>query len=80
LLQISKKNQCFNQQNTFDFDDEHSGKTIQLSGVKSNVQLKYDDLSGDGQYQIRCWALNDAGARVGVGSDYLFITAQKDAP
>jgi hypothetical protein len=79
-LQISKKNECFKRQCTFDFDDEHSGKVIQLSGVKSNVELKYDDLNGDGQYQIRCWALNAAGARIGVGSDYLFVTAQKEGP
>jgi hypothetical protein len=78
-LQISRKNECFRSQCTFDFDDEHSGKLLPLSGVQSKVELKYDDLNGDGQYQVRCWALNAAHKRVGVSSDYLFITAQKAA-
>jgi hypothetical protein len=80
LLQISRKNQCFSRHCTFDFDEEHSGKVIQLSGVKSPVELKYDDLDGAGQYQIRCWGIDNAGNRVGVSSDYLFIGAQKAAP
>jgi hypothetical protein len=79
LLQISKKNESFSSQCTFDFDYEHSGKEIPLSGFMSKVELKYGDLDGDGQYQVRCWALNAARERVGVSSDYLFITAQKAA-
>ena len=79
LLQISKKNECFSSQCTYDFDDAHSGKTLVLSGVQSKVELKYGDLGGDGQYQVRCWAVNAARERVGVSSDYLFITAQKAA-
>jgi hypothetical protein len=80
VLQISRKNECFSNPCTFDFDGEHSGKVIPLASVRSDVNLTYDDLNGDGQYQVRCWALDSVGKRVGVSSDYLFITAQKASP
>jgi hypothetical protein len=78
LVQISKKNECFKYQNTSDFESSCTYKIIPLKTSVGSLNLRYEDFAGDGQYQLRCWAVDAKGKIIGVSSDYLFYIVQRN--
>lgn len=80
LVQISKKNECFRYQSTSDFEATSTDKTILFKSCAASSVLRYEDFAGDGQYQVRCWAVDETGKVLGVSSDYLFFIVQRNGP
>ena len=71
VIQISKKNQFYTKQNSNQFEESMTAQTISVNGTKCDRVLQAADLNGGGYYQVRCWAVDKTGQRIGVGSDYL---------
>ena len=71
VIQISKKNLFYEKQNSNQFEEALTGQTIKVDSTTCDRVMKTADLNGGGDYQVRCWAVDKNGRRIGVGSDYL---------
>jgi protein O-mannosyl-transferase len=73
LIEITKASRLFDCKNATVDSQSAILKLITLSGQTVRLELKHSDFPASGWYQLRVWALNKEGKRIGVAGDHINV-------